>query len=103
MVAADEHLMYDSLVRPGNYRIDYNTKFSGITACDLIEHATKLLRDVQKDVMGFINANTVLVGDGLKTDLRVLLIIHGIVVDKSVIFLHSNGVPYLRSLKSLLS
>ena len=102
-MAADEHLMPDSLVRPGNYSVDYYTKFSGINACDLIEHAKKLLRNDQRDVMGFMNADTVLVGDGLETDLRVLPIIHGIVVDTSVIFLHSNGLSYLRSLKSLLS
>jgi RNA exonuclease 1 len=47
VVAADGHLVYDSLVKPENYIIDYTTKFSGITACDLNEHATKSIRDVQ--------------------------------------------------------
>jgi RNA exonuclease 1 len=40
VVAADGHLVFDSLVRPENYITDYSTRFSGNTACDLNEHAT---------------------------------------------------------------
>jgi RNA exonuclease 1 len=90
-------------VRPENFIIDYNTKFSRITARDLNERATKSLRDVQNDLMGFINTDTILVGHGLENDPRVLSIVHGNVVDTSVIFPHFNGLPYSRSLKSLVS
>jgi RNA exonuclease 1 len=69
VVAVDEHLVYDSLVRPENYIIGYNMRIFGITACDLNEHATKSLREVQNDLLGFINADTILVGHGLETDL----------------------------------
>lgn len=102
VVAADGRLVYDSLVRPENFIIDYNTRFSGITARDLSKHATKSLRDVQNDLMGFINADTILVGHGLENDLRALRIIHGTVIDTSVIFPHYYGLPYRRSLKSLV-
>ncbi|XP_033607545.1 uncharacterized protein LOC111865033 [Cryptotermes secundus] len=103
VVASDGHLVYDRLVKPESDVIDYNTRFSGITAHDLNENATKSLRDVQNDLMGFINADTILVGHGLENDLRALRIIHGRVVDTSVIFPHSNGLPYRRSLKTLVS
>ncbi|XP_023708497.2 uncharacterized protein LOC111865026 [Cryptotermes secundus] len=103
VVASDGHLVYDRLVKPESDIIDYNTRFSGITARDLNENDTKSLRDVQNDLMGFINADTILVGHGLENDLRALRIIHGSVVDTSVIFPHSNGLPYRRSLKSLVS
>ncbi|PNF32690.1 hypothetical protein B7P43_G12965 [Cryptotermes secundus] len=102
VVASDGHLVYDRLVKPESDIIDYNTRFSGITARDLNENDTKSLRDVQNDLMGFINADTILVGHGLENDLRALRIIHGSVVDTSVIFPHSNGLPYRRSLKSLV-
>jgi RNA exonuclease 1 len=103
VVAADGHSVYDSLVRPENDITDLNTRFSGITARDIHENATKSLRDVQKDLTGFINADTILVGHGLETDLHVLRIIHDSVVDTSVIFPHCNGLPYRHSLKSLVS
>jgi RNA exonuclease 1 len=103
VVASDGHLVYDSFVKPESHIIDYNTRFSGITADDLNENATKSLRDVQNDLMGFINADTILVGHGLQNDLRVLRIIHANVVDTSIVFPHSNGLPYRRSLKSLVS
>jgi RNA exonuclease 1 len=84
VVAADGHLVYDSLVRPENYIIDYNMRFSRNTASDLNEHDTKSLWDVQNDLMGFKNADTILVGRGLETDIHVLPIIHGNVVHTSV-------------------
>jgi RNA exonuclease 1 len=102
VVAADGHLVYDSLVRPENCIVGYNT-ILGITARDLNEHATKSLQEVQNRLMGFINADTILVGHGLETDLRVLCIIHGSVVETSVIFSHPDGLPYRHSLKSLVS
>ena len=101
VVGADGRLVYDSLVRPENYIIDYNTRFSGITARDLSKRATKTLKDVQNDLMGFINADTILIGHGLENDLRALHIIHGTVIDTSVVFPHFYGLPYRRSLKSL--
>ncbi|XP_049838397.1 uncharacterized protein LOC126283976 isoform X1 [Schistocerca gregaria] len=103
VVAPDGRLVYDCLVRPENYIIDYNTRFSGITARDLNRRgATKSLKDVQNDLMGFINADTILVGHGLENDLRALRIIHSTVIDTSVVFPHYYGLPYRRSLKSLV-
>lgn len=102
VVGTDGRLVYDSLVKPEHYIIDYNTRFSGITAKDLNRKgATKLLKDVQNDLMGFINADTILIGHGLENDLRALRIIHGTVIDTSVVFPHYYGLPYRRSLKSL--
>jgi RNA exonuclease 1 len=95
--------VYDSLVRPENYIIDYNMRFPGITSPDLNEHATNTLQDVQDDLMGFMNADPILASHRLENDLRVLSNIHGNVVGTSVIFPHSNGLPYRRSLKSLIS
>jgi RNA exonuclease 1 len=103
LVAADGSPVYDTLVMPENCIIDYNTRFSGITETDLREQGTKSLRDVQNDLMQLINADTILVGHGLENDLRALRIIHGTVIDTSVVFPHKQRLPYRRSLKSLVS
>lgn len=102
VVAADGRLVYNTLVRPEAHVVDYNTRFSGITARELAK-ATKTLRDVQNDLMGFINADTILIGHGLENDLRALKLIHGTVVDTAVVFPHYYGLPYRRSLRSLVN
>ncbi|KAH9360822.1 hypothetical protein HPB48_009384 [Haemaphysalis longicornis] len=93
--------VYDSYVRPGSPVLDYNTAFSGITAAHLRNvHTT--LQDVQAALLRLFNASTVLVGHGLENDLRVLRMVHGTVVDTAVVFPHHRGLPYRRSLRSLV-
>lgn len=94
--------VYDALVRPERPVVDYNTRFSGITARQL-DRATKTLRAVQSDLMGFISADTVLIGHGLENDLRALRLVHDTVVDTSVVFPHYLGLPYRRRLSHITS
>ncbi|KAG5891304.1 hypothetical protein JTB14_002865 [Gonioctena quinquepunctata] len=103
VVGMDGRLVYDSFVKPDYEIIDYNTRFSGITVKDMKRSATKNLREVQNDLMGFINADTILIGHGLENDLRALKIVHYIIVDTAYSFPHFNGLPYRRSLKNLTS
>ena len=63
----------------------------------------KNIKEVQNDLMGFINADTILVGHGLENDLRALNLIHGTILDTAVVFPHFNGLPFRRSLRSLVS
>ncbi|KAH9361016.1 hypothetical protein HPB48_016548 [Haemaphysalis longicornis] len=93
--------VYDSYVRPGSPVLDYNTAFSGITAAHLRNvHTT--LQDVQAALLRLFNVSTVLVGHGLENDLRVLRMVHDTVVDTAVVFSHPWGLPYRRSLRSLV-
>ncbi|VEN34550.1 unnamed protein product [Callosobruchus maculatus] len=103
VVACDGRLVYDTYVKPDLEIVDYNTRFSGITAKDMKRAQTKSLREVQNDLMGFINANTILIGHGLENDLRALKIVHYFTVDTAHTFPHYNGLPYRRSLKNLTS
>lgn len=104
VVGTDGRTVYDSFVKPENVIIDYNTRFSGITAKDLKKgNAAKNLKEVQNDLMDFINADTILIGHGLENDLKALKMIHSTVVDTSVIFPHYYGLPYRRSLRSLVN
>jgi len=103
VVGIDGRLVYESLVLPDNYIVDYNTRFSGITSKDLEKGQKKNLKEVQNDLMGFINADTVLIGHGLENDLRALKLIHSVVIDTTAVFPHFYGLPFRRSLRSLIS
>jgi len=102
VVGMDGRLVYESLVNPENDIIDYNTRFSGITAKDLNRGQTKTLKEVQNDLNGFINADSILIGHGLENDLRALNLVHLSVIDTSLVFPHFYGLPYRRSLRSLV-
>ncbi|XP_022916887.2 uncharacterized protein [Onthophagus taurus] len=104
VIGCDGRLVYDTFVKPEMNVVDYNSRFSGITAKDLNKKKNpKSLREVQNDLMGFIFSDTILIGHGLENDLRVLKILHPTVVDTAVAFPHRNGLPYRRSLKQLAS
>lgn len=100
VVAADGRLVYRALVRPAGRVVDHNTRFSGIRPRDLAR-ATKTLRDVQNDILGFVGSDTILVGHALDNDLRVLKLLHGAVVDTVALYPHARGWPLRRSLRAL--
>lgn len=100
LVGMDGRIVYDTHVKPDDEVIDYNTRFSGITANDLAK-AMKNIRDVQKDIALFVNAETILIGHGLENDLRALKLLHTTVIDTCNVFPHFLGYPYRRSLKTL--
>ncbi|XP_023143924.2 uncharacterized protein LOC111580423 isoform X3 [Amphiprion ocellaris] len=100
VVNSSLQVVYDTFVRPDNEVIDYNTRFSGISEEDVKGNHTSL-REVQETLLSFINADTILIGHGLETDLCLLKLLHGTVVDTSVIFPHRLGPPHKLTLNSL--
>ncbi|XP_039753111.1 exonuclease GOR-like isoform X1 [Pararge aegeria] len=100
VIAADGRLVYRSLVKPSSQVLDHNTRFSGIRPRDLAR-ATKTLRDVQNDILGFVGSDTILVGHALENDLRSLKLLHSAVVDTCALYPHSRGFPLRRSLRAL--
>ncbi|KAL9873629.1 RNA exonuclease prage isoform 2-T9 [Glossina fuscipes fuscipes] len=104
VVGYDGTLVYEHFVQPQAEIVDYNTRFSGITAKDLNPHSNnevKSFAQVQQDLLDLIDADTILIGHGLDNDLRVLRIVHKTIVDTSLVYGHSTGYPYRRSLKNL--
>lgn len=103
VVGYNGSLVYEHFVKTQSKIIDYNTRFSGVSEKDLTEsnNSIKTFPEVQKDLLNLFDANTILIGHGLDNDLRVLRIVHKTIVDTSVIFSHSTGYPYRRSLKNL--
>uniref|UniRef100_A0AAV2MQR4 Exonuclease domain-containing protein n=1 Tax=Knipowitschia caucasica TaxID=637954 RepID=A0AAV2MQR4_KNICA len=100
VVNSSLQIVYDTFVRPQNEVIDYNTRFSGISQEDIVQHCHQL-KEVQDTLLSFISADTVLIGHSLETDLSVLKLLHGTVVDTSVVFPHRLGPPHKLSLQSL--
>ncbi|XP_039906396.1 RNA exonuclease 1 homolog isoform X1 [Simochromis diagramma] len=100
VVNSSLEVVYDTFVKPENEVIDYNTRFSGVSEEDVKGHHASL-RDVQETLLSFINADTILVGHCLETDLCLLKLLHGMVVDTSVVFPHRLGPPHKLTLNKL--
>ncbi|XP_069562676.1 RNA exonuclease 1 homolog [Brachyistius frenatus] len=100
VVNSSLQVVYDTYVRPDNEVIDYITRFSGISEEDVKGNHTSL-REVQETLLSFISSDTILVGHGLETDLCLLKLLHGKVVDTSVVFPHRLGPPHKLTLNNL--
>lgn len=102
IVDSDCKTVYESLVKPLNPIIDYNTRFSGITKEQMDRTSTSILQ-VQANILHLCNAKTILVGHSLESDMKALKIVHRTVIDTSVLFPHKMGLPHKRALKVLAS
>ncbi|XP_034933898.1 RNA exonuclease 1 homolog isoform X2 [Chelonus insularis] len=102
VIDEDCKVIYETLVKPENTIIDYNTRFSGITEGDLEGVKTTLL-DVQATLLTMFSENTILIGHSLESDFKALKLIHNTVVDTTNVFPHKNGFPHKRALKNLCS
>ncbi|KAL6437876.1 hypothetical protein ACFW04_004301 [Cataglyphis niger] len=102
VIDEDCNVIYETLVKPQNPIIDYNTRFSGITEEDMTDVTTTIL-DVQATLLTMFSDKTILVGHSLESDFKALRLLHDTVVDTSVMFPHKNGYPQKRALKNLCS
>ncbi|XP_011345897.1 RNA exonuclease 1 homolog isoform X2 [Ooceraea biroi] len=102
VIDEDCNVIYETLVKPQNQIIDYNTRFSGITEEDMKDVTTTIL-DVQATLLTMFSDKTILVGHSLESDFKALKLIHDTVVDTSVMFPHRSGYPHKRALKNLCS
>lgn len=52
-------------------------------------------------LLSMFHSRTILIGHSLESDLKALKLIHGVVVDTSILFPHKMGPPKKRALKTL--
>lgn len=95
-------VVFETLIKPLHPIIDYNTRYSGITEEQMATVKTTLL-DVQATILTMFNSKTILIGHSLESDFKALKLIHGCVIDTSVLFPHKMGPPYKRALRNLSS
>ncbi|XP_077571027.1 uncharacterized protein LOC144195336 isoform X2 [Stigmatopora nigra] len=100
VVDSSLQVIYDTYLKPRSEVIDYNTRFSGISEEDMMEIQTSIA-EVQKTLLSFIRADTILIGHGLEADLCALKLLHGTVVDTAAVFPHRLGPPHRLSLNRL--
>lgn len=102
VICPEKGLVYDTLVKPYNPIINYNTEYSGIKEADLVDVKVNL-DDVHKVLRKLINKDTIIVGHSLDSDFKALKIIHRRVIDTAALFPHPRGLPFKYALKKLAS
>lgn len=61
VVDANRNVVLDEFIKPTDPILDYNTKYSGITA-DMLKDVTTTLASVQQKLLKFIHQDTILIG-----------------------------------------
>lgn len=100
VVNVKQHTIYETLVKPANPILDYNSKFSGIKESDL-KRVTTTISEVQTRLQSLFNEKTILIGHSLESDLKALKLIHNTVIDTAQVFPHKRGLPFKRALRTL--
>ena len=93
-------VFFDRLVQPRVAIVDYNSRYSGLTA-EVLEGVTVTLQEVQARLLGFLAAEDIVVGHGLRDDMMAMHLEHRRLVDTSYVFPHPEGRPKKLSLRNL--
>ncbi|XP_023637150.1 small RNA degrading nuclease 2 isoform X2 [Capsella rubella] len=89
-VDRDLKVILDEFVKPHQPVVDYRTFVTGLTSKDL-EKATLSVVDIQEKLQMFLSEDTILVGQSLNNDLKVLKMDHARVIDTSLVFKYNYG------------
>ncbi|CAB3382114.1 Hypothetical predicted protein [Cloeon dipterum] len=85
LVDEEDKVVYESLVKPEGFIIDYKTEFSGITKEIMENGPCKSLKEVQNDLLKFIKEDTILMGYGINDELTSLKLHHDMLINTVII------------------
>ncbi|ESQ54057.1 hypothetical protein EUTSA_v10024938mg [Eutrema salsugineum] len=85
-VDRDLKVILDEFVKPDQPVVDYRTDITGLTAEDVENATTVSVVDIQENLQMFLSEDTILVGQSLNHDMKVLKIDHPRVIDTSLVF-----------------
>ncbi|KAF9152537.1 RNA exonuclease 3, partial [Mortierella sp. AD010] len=89
----------DELVKPKNTVLDLNSRFSGITSLDGAKYTLEQARD---RFLELISNDTIIIGQSLENDFKVLRLVHTCVIDTAMLYPHPQQMQkYRYSLQSL--
>ncbi|KAG0276782.1 RNA exonuclease 3 [Linnemannia exigua] len=92
-------VIMDELVKPGHPVLDMNSRFSGITS---LEDAQLDLEQARRKFLELINRDTIIVGQSLENDFKVLRLVHTRVIDTAMLYPHPQAyLNYRYSLQKL--
>ncbi|KAG0370002.1 RNA exonuclease 3 [Mortierella sp. AD032] len=92
-------IIMDELVKPGHPVLDLNSRFSGITS---LEDAQLDLEQARRKFLELINRDTIIVGQSLENDFKVLRLVHTRVIDTAMLYPHPQAyLNYRYSLQKL--
>ena len=78
MLDFNGNICYDTLVKPHAFVVDYNTVYSAVTE-DMLQGVTTRLEDVQRNLLGRLASDNILIGHSIDADLRALRLEHRMV------------------------
>lgn len=90
VVDAEGRALLDELVRPARPVLDYNTRWSGLTA-ESLAGVTTTQEEARARLLGLMRRDTVLVGHSLENDLLALRLCHARVLDTAILFPPGRG------------
>lgn len=105
--------LLDVLVRPIGAVLDFNTRYSGISAetfrtakpySHQLQHSLSVVESpaAARDLLfALITPSTPLIGHAIENDLNTLRIVHPSIVDTVLLFPHPRGLPRRRALRHL--
>lgn len=95
-----EAVIVDTFVEPRFPVLDYNTRFSGITAeCFTAGRNVMSFEQLKGQLSTLISPDTILIGHSLENDLRVLELFHDRIIDTAILYAtHSTMRSSLKSL-----
>jgi RNA exonuclease 1 len=79
VISSECKTVYETLIKPINPVLDYNTRFSGLTEYDL-RYINTTMKDVQTTLLNMFSDKSIVIGHSLDGDLRalrVILDVHG--------------------------